>query len=55
MKAINIKWDVDTEEELEDLPTEIEIPNNIDIEDDVIRDYISDVTGFCHYGFELVD
>lgn len=55
MKAINIKWDVDTEEELEDLPTEIEISNNIDIEDDVISDYLSDVTGFCHYGFELVD
>ena len=55
MKAINIKWDVDTGEELEDLPTEIEIPNNIDIEDDTISDYISDVTGFCHYGFELVD
>ena len=55
MKAINIKWDVDTEEELEDLPTEIEIPNNIDIEDDVISDYLSDVTGFCHYSFELVD
>ena len=55
MKAINIDWDVDYEEELEDLPTEIEIPNNIDIEDDVISDYISDITGFCHYGFELVD
>ena len=55
MKAINIKWDVDTEEELEDLPTEIEIPNNIDIEDDVISDYLSDVTGFCHYGFELIN
>ena len=53
MKAINIKWDVDYEEELEDLPTEIDIPNNIDI--DAISDYISDVTGFCHYGFELVD
>ena len=55
MKAINIKWDVDTEEELEDLPTEIEIPNNIDIEDDAISDCLSGVTGFCHYGFELVD
>ena len=55
MKAINIKWDVDYEEELENLPTEIEIPNNIDIEDDTISDYISDITGFCHYGFELVD
>ena len=56
MKAINIKWDVDYEEELEDLPTEIDIPNNIDIEDDdAISDYLSDITGFCHYGFELVD
>ena len=55
MKAINIKWDVDYEEELENLPTEIEIPNNIDIEDDAISDYLSDVTGFCHYDFELVD
>ena len=55
MKAINIKWDVDYEEELENLPTEIEIPNNIDIEDDVISDYLSDVTGFCHCSFELVD
>ena len=56
MKAINIKWDVDYEEELEDLPTEIKIPNNIDIkDDDAISDYLSDITGFCHYGFELVD
>ena len=53
MKAINIDWDVDYEEELEDLPTEIDIPNNIDI--DAISDYISDVTGFCHYGFELIN
>ena len=53
MKAINIKWDVDYEEELENLPTEIDIPNNIDI--DAISDYLSDITGFCHYGFELVD
>lgn len=56
MKAINIDWDVDYEEELENLPTEIDIPNNIDIkDDDAISDYLSDITGFCHYGFELVD
>ena len=53
MKAINIIWDVDDEEELEFLPTEIEIPDGM--EDDEIGDYISDYTGFCHYGFELVD
>ena len=61
MKAINIKWDTDGDEEvLESLPTEIEIPDEIiedidDIDDynDEIGDYISEVTGFCHFGFEL--
>ena len=61
MKATNIHWDTDGDKEiLKDLPTEIEIPENItknieDIDDynDEIGDYISDVTGFCHYGFEL--
>ena len=55
MKAINIIWDVDDMEELENLPTEIEIPDYIDQEDDEISDYISDVTGFCHCGFELTE
>ena len=61
MKAINIKWDTDGDEELlKELPTEIQIPNDlsegIDMDDynEEISDYISDVTGFCHYGFELV-
>lgn len=54
MKAVNIEWDVDYEEQLEDLPTEIEIPNGMTDEEE-ISDYISDETGFCHYGFELVD
>ena len=54
-KAINIQWDID-EGDYEcgavSLPLEIEIPNNMtDLED--ITDYISDVTGFCHKGFEL--
>lgn len=52
MKAINILWDVDDPEELEDLPTEIEIPEGMEDEDE-ISDYISDVTGFCHAGFAL--
>jgi len=52
MKATNIIWDVDCEEELEFLPTEIEIPNDIDCEEG-ISDYLSDLTGFCHRGFEL--
>ena len=53
MKAINIIWDVDFEEELEGLPAEIEIPDGMEDEDE-ISDYLSDVTGFCHWGFELV-
>ena len=54
MKAVNIDWDVDNIEDLEFLPTEIEIPENITDEED-ISDYLSDETGFCHNGFELVD
>lgn len=30
MKAINIEWDVDDKSELWDLPTEIEIPEDIE-------------------------
>ena len=54
MKAINIIWDTDTEECLKDLPTEIEIPNEMTDEEE-ISDYITNETGFCHKGFELVD
>ena len=31
--------------------TEMEIPEGVDVED--VGDWISDQTGFCHYGFEL--
>lgn len=54
MKAINIKWDVDCDADGETLPTEIEIPSDMEDEDE-IADYLSDLTGFCHDGFELVD
>lgn len=52
-KAVNIQWDIDPEDDDGvELPNEITIPN--DIEDgEAISDYISDVTGFCHKGFEL--
>lgn len=52
MKAINIEWDTDGEEV--SLPTEIEIPEDMTDEEE-ISDYLSDVTGFCHFGFELTD
>lgn len=54
MKAVNIKWDVDCDTDYDFLPTEIDIPADMEDEDE-ISDYISDITGFCHYGFELVD
>lgn len=55
MKAINIKWDTDGDMELlRQLPTEIEIPA-VMIDEEEISDYLSDETGFCHNGFEIVD
>lgn len=46
MKAVNIQWDTDGDQELlKELPTEIDIPDGMDDEDE-ISDYISDVTGF---------
>lgn len=53
MKAINIKWDVDCDEDSKLLPTEIEIPSEMEDEDE-ISDYLSDVTGYCHKGFTLI-
>ena len=42
--------DVDEPEDMESLPTEIDIPDGMtDIEE--ISDYITDQTGFCHNGF----
>ena len=60
MKAVNIKWDTDVDMELlEELPTEVEIPDYlITDEDDLlddISDWLSDEYGFCHDGFELVN
>ena len=45
MKAVNIQWDTDRDQELlKELPTEIDIPDGMDDEDE-ISDYISDGTG----------
>ena len=54
IKATEIKWDVDCEEDRDLLPTELEIPPGLEDEDE-ISDYLSDMTGFCHYGYVLVD
>lgn len=63
MKAIHIKWDTDGDQELaKELPDTIKIPEELanEVEDlnnanEKISDYLSDVTGFCHYGFDLVE
>lgn len=59
-KAVDIDWDVDDEEELKDLPTEIVFPDTVDVlggnaDDDEASDYITDLTGFCHRGFSIVE
>lgn len=63
LKAINIKWDTDGDMEvLKELPTEMIIPDELEemckkdkeyaLEE--ISDWLSDETGFCHDGFEVV-
>lgn len=52
MKAVNIIWDVDSKDDLEFLPQEIDIPEGMTDEDE-ISDYLSDTTGYGHRGFEL--
>lgn len=52
--AKNIEWDVDNKEELEDLPCDIEIPEGMEDEEE-ISDYLSDLTGFCHNGYEIYE
>lgn len=51
MKAINIEWDTDSETDVS-LPSEIEIPDGM-TDLDEISDYLSDTTGYCHFGFDI--
>lgn len=55
MKAVGIKWDTDNDKALEEqLPKEMVIPEAVEKQGhDAISDYLSDVTGFCHFGFNL--
>lgn len=52
MKAINVLWDVDDDSELKMLPDEIEIPEEYNSLEG-ISEYITNLTGFCHNGFEI--
>lgn len=57
MKAINIKWATDGYEV--ELPNEVDIPerfvneNEVDVE--AVSDWLSDMSGWLHDGFEIVD
>lgn len=58
MKAVDILWDIDIDDdevtpESIGLPSEVEIPDDMD--EDEIEDYLSDLTGYCHSGYRLVD
>lgn len=59
MRAVNIEWDIDENfdgdlDELQFLPDIMEIPNGMTDEEE-ISDWLSDMTGFCHKGFKLVE
>jgi hypothetical protein len=65
LKAINIKWDTDGDTEvLDNLPKEMIIPNYLEeyycfdknnkYATEEISDWLSNETGFCHNGFEIV-
>lgn len=56
--ATNIEWDTSSDDDDENVCSEIDLPNQIIIPDDLttedeISDYISDITGFCHFGFVI--
>lgn len=56
MKATNIEWDVsgdDIDENTSEIPTEIDIPKEIENDEEAISDYLTDETGFCHCGYVL--
>lgn len=53
--ARDIKWDTDGADPKElGLPDQIIIPEDVE-SDDEISDYLSDQTGFCHFGYDLID
>ena len=51
--AVDIEWDIDDEGSLENLPITVEIPEGMDEED--VSDYLSNLTGYCHKGYVLIE
>lgn len=54
-KATNIKWETDGYDVK--LPTEMRIPvefiDEDGVDEDAVSDWLSDKTGYLHYGFEI--
>ncbi|KXS55285.1 MAG: hypothetical protein AWU57_384 [Marinobacter sp. T13-3] len=48
-KVTSIQWDTDGDPDI-DLPTEMEV---IAESEDAVGDVLSDLTGFCHFGFQV--
>lgn len=53
LMATNIKWDMDDDDNTE-VPETMEIPEDMEDEDE-ISDYLSEQTGYCHKGFDLIN
>ena len=63
MKAVNIMWDFDDDFEGNQLPTEVEIPDEYatdtemladrDLLEETISDWLSDTYEMCHQGFVI--
>lgn len=47
--SIDIKWDTDNE--VVDLPSQVEIPQ--DIAEDDVADYLADLYGFCVFSYSV--
>ena len=56
MKAVNIRWDTDGDVALfNELPSSIEIPNELEYDEERISDWLTEQSGFCHKGFDLIN
>lgn len=55
LKAVNIIWDTDEDKDVKkiNLPNDMELPFGM-FDHDEISEYISNETGFCHSGFDLI-
>lgn len=58
LRVYDIKWDTDNDfSTLRLLPSEIAVPENVERlfeeNEDAISDYISEQTGFCHFGYKV--